>query len=193
MNIFILSEQVNPHAHHAQNAQFHCDKHVVKMIAESVQMLVTALATKQYIELGTYLPASLVDKLPCLPLAAGHAKHPCVQWVKQDILHFNYVALLAQALCAEHQYRYPLSADHVYSSWITELVSFLTSECFGMYAPLPTNFAVAVKSLNLRSTSTPHIQALDIYRKYYFKDKQGFASWKKRQKPVWWLLMEETI
>jgi hypothetical protein len=191
VNIFILSEQLDPAAHHEQNAQFHCDKHVIKMIAESVQMLVTSLATRQYSELGIYLPASIVDNLPCKPLGLSMSKHPCVEWVKQDIKHFNYLALLAWHLCIEHQYRYPLSAEHAYAAWLADLVNFLEVQGLAYSCPIPDNFAVAVKSVGLRSTSTPHIEALNIYRGYYFEDKQGFATWKKRQKPVWWLLLEE--
>jgi len=190
MNIFILSEEIDPQVHYRQNAEFHCDKHVVKMIAESAQILVTALHGKAYPEFGTYIPDSLAN-FPCKPLSSGHAKHPCVEWTCKSIIHFNYVARLAQALCNEHQYRYPLSCDHTYSRWIDMLVSYLTRCGIGQNIQLPTQFAVAVKNVTLRSTATPHLDALRIYREYYFKDKKGFATWRRRQKPVWWLLMED--
>lgn len=191
MNIFILSEQTSPQHHYRQNAEFHCDKHVVKMIAESVQMLVTALHSRAYPELGTYMPASVVDSMPCRPLARGHSKHPCVQWTCQSILNLNYLACLAQALCNEHQYRYPLSCDHTYSRWISDLVDHLTSCGYGPSAQIPDSFAVAIKTTKLQSTNTDHITAMNLYRSYYFRDKKGFATWRRRQKPVWWLLLED--
>jgi hypothetical protein len=191
MNIFILSEQTDPRLHHCQNAEFHCDKHVVKMIAESTQMLVTAFPRMVSHYVPDSLVNSLVNNMPCNPLGTSMSKHPCMEWVKKDILHFNYLALLAWQLCCEHQYRYPLSPQHAYSQWLEDLVILLESKGLGYDCPIPTHFAVAVKDEKLRSVETSHIKALDIYRRYYFKDKQGFASWKKRQKPVWWILLED--
>ena len=184
MNIFILSEQINPQAHYAQQAEFHIDKHVVKMIAESVQIAVTVLSNLPEIEVGVF---------PCKPLGKGHAKHPCVEWASASLTNLNYVICLARALCKEHQYRYPLSPEHAYSAWITHAWYRMATLGYGTTAPLPTSFAVAVKDVSKRSTSVDHLQAMHTYRRYYFSDKAGFASWKKRQKPVWWILMEETI
>lgn len=192
MNIFILSEQIKSADHYRQQAEFHIDRHVVKMIAESTQMLVTALATKQFPEL-LYLPDSLINTLPCKPLSASMRKHPCTVWTSANITNLNYLACLAQALCIEHQYRYPLSPEHIYASWLNELVAYLSSKGYGQSHKLPTHFAVAVKDINLRSTNTSHIDALDIYRRYYYNDKVAFATWKKRQKPVWWLMMEDNM
>jgi hypothetical protein len=55
MNIFLLSYERNAHKHFAEQAAFHCDKHVIKMIAESTQMLVTALHphTNEILEIPT--------------------------------------------------------------------------------------------------------------------------------------------
>lgn len=195
MNIFILSEEREPLVHYAQQAQFHIDKHVVKMIAESVQMLVTALYAKPS-PLATqsgYLPASIVDVLPCKPLSASMTKHPCTQWTCASIENFNYLACLALQLCYEHQYRYPLSAQHAYMPWLSALVAELTRLGFGPNYTLPTQFAVAVKNANKRSIATDHVDALDIYRSYYVRDKRAIATWKKRMKPVWFILREELM
>lgn len=193
MNIFILSEQTNPVAHYNQNAEFHCDKHVVKMIAESTQLIVTALCQTSYAELGIYMPDSIVGMMPCKPLGAAHAKHPCAIWTKQSIANLNYVACLALQLCNEHQCRYPLSATHAYMPWLSELVSYLSVKGFGYNAPLPTCFAIAIKSAAKQSVNSNLSDAVAAYRAYYFSDKRGFATWRKRMKPVWWLLLEESL
>lgn len=197
MNIFILSEEREPLVHYQQQAQYHIDKHVVKMIAESTQMLVTVLAAqprhlKQLDKLASW--PHIADNLPCKPLSASTTKHPCTGWTASRIEHFNYLACLALQLCHEHRYRYPLSAEHAYMPWLQALVSTLTVDFnLGPTAALPTQFAIAVKDANKRSIAADHANALDTYRRYYVRDKRSFATWKKRMKPMWFLLREELM
>jgi hypothetical protein len=180
MNIFILTYEIDPPRHYKLNSQFHCDKHVIKMITESVQMLVTAY--------HDFMPTPAGDlKLPCRPLAAGHAKHPCVLWLRQNITHYNYLAQLAQSLCLEKQSRWPLNADHDYHYFLDVLTSHIHSiHGLSHRSPLPQTFATAVKSETLRSTNTPHDAAVTIYRSYYIQDKAGFATWRGIGSPYWW-------
>ena len=183
MNIFVLSYSAIPQVHYKENARMHCDKHVVKMITESVQMLVTVLP--RYF--SSYVAIDLEP--PCRPLAAGHAKHPCVLWLWQDITHFNYLAQLAQSLCEEKQARWPLNADHEYQIFIWQLCQRLqTIHDLTDQTKLPETFATAVKSETLRSTNTPHVEAVTIYRDYYIRDKASFATWRGVGKPDWWPL-----
>jgi len=56
MNLFILS--TDP----VQAAQAHCDKHVIKMILETCQMLYTAHWTAAYPDLLTKTKKQLIDK-----------------------------------------------------------------------------------------------------------------------------------
>jgi len=192
MNIFILSEEREPLVHYAQQAQYHIDKHVVKMIAESTQMLVTSLVTTYNAGKLAAAP-KIANNMPCKPLSASMTKHPCTQWTCASIINTNYLACLALQLCHEHQYRYPLSAEHAYMPWLSSLVAELTMLGFGPTAALPSQFAVAVKDANKRTIATDHANALDIYRDYYVRDKRSFATWKKRMKPMWFLLREELM
>lgn len=194
MNIFILSEEREPLIHYAQQAQYHIDKHVVKMIAESTQMLVSALYFgSNYDSTIGRLSMGFWHNAPCRPLSASMMKHPCTRWTVCCIEHFNYVACLALQLCQEHQYRYPLSPEHAYMPWLRQLVNKLSEMGFGPCYELPASFAVAVKDASKRTTSADHATALDIYRSYYVRDKRSFATWKKRMKPVWYLLREELL
>lgn len=190
MNIFILSEERNPDIHFEQQAAYHVDKHVVKMIAECTQMLVTALATESLVSqpANLFLQSNIIAQTPCKPLSLSMRKHPCTKWTAANIQNFHYVAQLAVALVNEHKYRYPLSWEHAYGRWLVSL-----AELLAVHAPvflMPQNFAVAVKSVALRSESTPHADTVAIYRDYYMHDKAGIASWKRRAKPAWWLLRE---
>lgn len=79
MNIFILD--INP----VLAAQYQCDKHVVKMVLESAQILST-------INGGPYKPT--------------HANHPCVAWARENSGNYAWLALHAIALCHEYTTRY---------------------------------------------------------------------------------------
>lgn len=183
MNIFILSHQTNPIMHHVENASYHCDKHVVKMIAESTQMLVTALPYMLKESSG------FLDNTPCKPLSAGHAKHPCTLWTCADIRNFNYLSMLAWSLCVEHQYRYPLSPEHAYLPWLRDLAAFMHDQGLGPACKMPDNYAMAIKDVDQRAGDLETVVA--EYRAYYVRDKARFATWKKRMTPVWFMLASE--
>lgn len=80
MNIFVLDE--NPRL----AAQYHCDKHVVKMVLETAQILSTVSG------LGPY--------------KATHHKHPCVLWTGTNQANFNWLVELGLELSAEYTHRY---------------------------------------------------------------------------------------
>lgn len=182
MNIFILSNNRFPATHYAENARYHIDKHVVKMILESTQMLCTALAHASYANL---ISPNLRTSAPCKSLAVGMRKHPCTVWTMSSITYFNYLTRLAIALCNEHQYRYPLSPDHEYSDWLKYLGQDLDDLGLTVAASLPEMFATAVKSPELRSSFRPWRETVNIYRNYYYQDKLSFAKWTNRPIPYW--------
>ena len=84
MNIFFL------HSNAKMAAIFHCDKHVVKMIIESAQLLSTA--HHEHGHSVTYKPT--------------HKNHPSAVWARSSRLHYNYVYDLAIGLCHEYTKRY---------------------------------------------------------------------------------------
>jgi len=84
MNIFFL------HSNAKMAAIFHCDKHVVKMIIESAQLLSTAHHENGHSV--TYKPT--------------HKNHPSAMWTRSSRLHYNYVYDLAIGLCHEYTNRY---------------------------------------------------------------------------------------
>lgn len=79
MNIFVLD------ANHMLAAKYQCDKHVVKMILETAQMLST-------INGGPYKPT--------------HANHPCTVWARESTSNYYWLWLHGLALCAEYKARY---------------------------------------------------------------------------------------
>lgn len=190
MNIFLLSNAIDPLTHYDEQATYHCDKHIIKMIAESTQMLVTAMTVNNLLPGFSLLQNQhILDRLPCKPLGASMQKHPCTIWASESLTNFNYLACLARALCREHGYRYPLSTSHAYESWLYDLADMLRKDFnVNSSSPLPTHFAVAIKDADKRSTHTPHHEAVKLYRSYYVADKIGFATWKRRGTPVWFMM-----
>jgi len=194
MNIFLLSYERKAHKHFLEQAAYHCDKHVIKMIAESTQMLVTAMSSPSFTLRNSYqLPSCQPSQLPCKALATSHANHPCVRWTAASINHVHYLVRLAIALCNEKKKRWPIKADHVYETWLHDLNQDLFRLGFEDYDPLPMDFAVAVKDDVLRSTATPHHQAVAIYRSYYVADKAAMATWKKVMTPIWYQMDLELV
>lgn len=91
MNIFVL------HLLPKLAAQHHCDKHVIKMILETAQLLYSA-----HHMLGT-------GELPEGAYKKTHVNHPCALWVRESLANYTWLAELGWELCKEYQYRY---GDH---------------------------------------------------------------------------------
>ena len=112
MNIFILDR--NPKI----AASYHCDKHVVKMILESAQMLSTAhwiklLESKQKSaadfkrvkDMKEYLYSETNKKLHP-PYKLTHHRHPCTIWTHQTKENYMWHVCLFKELCTEYTRRY---------------------------------------------------------------------------------------
>ena len=90
MNIFYLS--ADPHA----AAQAQGDKHVVKMILESAQMLSTAHRVLDGDKSGDNKGA----------YKATHKNHPSNVWARENSANYKWLREHAMALCKEYSRRY---------------------------------------------------------------------------------------
>lgn len=86
MNIFILDTDPK------LAAKYHCDRHVVKMVLESAQMLSTVLS-------GPYKPT--------------HRHHPCTKWVSESRDNAEWLCLLMHWLNQEYKERWNKCDDHL--------------------------------------------------------------------------------
>lgn len=90
MNIFVLDKDP------VKAAQFHCDKHVVKMITESAQMLST-------VHHMCGIPPSMdVNQI----YLKAHVNHPCTIWARTTLDNYNWLVDLGIALCSEYTWHY---------------------------------------------------------------------------------------
>ena len=155
MNIFVLS--LSPR----KAAQFHCDKHVVKMILETAQLLYCV-----HWVCGTPLPSGAYKKT--------HPNHPCGIWARTSLGNYRWLCALGHWLCVEFTFRYGKvhkTAKHL--AWLTANEPCLPE--LGL-----TSFAQAMP------IEYKHEDPVEAYRTFYRLNKQGvrgIVTYKKRPVP----------
>ncbi len=161
MNIFFLDNDP------ANAARMHCDKHVVKMVVESTQMLCTVLN-----EAGIVIPGAY---------KSTHAHHPCVLWASESPENFLWLLTLALNLDAQYAFRYKkchkchglLIAISVYFNTHLKNHSMWKSQDFTTPPQcMPDEY---------RDEDAP-----TAYRQYYKGEKSKFAKWAHSGEPEWW-------
>ena len=156
MNIFILD--TDP----VQSAKWLCDKHVVKMVIETAQLLSSA-----HWKLGS--------KAPYKPT---HSNHPCAVWARSSLQNYQWLVTHGLSIADEFEARYgKVHKTKDVLLWLRDnLPPTIPSK--GL-----TPFAVAIKpEYQSQSDKT---DVVSLYRTYYKLDKARFATW-KRSKPAWW-------
>ncbi len=151
MNIFILDNDIE------KCARFHCDKHVVKMILESAQMLSTGVRL------------SGLDE----GYKMTHSNHPCCLWVSESLSNWNWLRELAKALNEEYRYRFEKSINHKSYDVIASL-SLPNIRDLGL-----TPF------VQVMPEAYRHKNPVHAYRNYYKGEKSNIFKWTKRADPPW--------
>ena len=154
MNIFILDE--NPQL----SAEYHCDKHCVKMILETAQLLCGAF------EKGD------------APYKRTHYNHPCAKWSRESQSNYLWLVDFGKELATEYTKRYGKTHKSLaVISWCGDNFKSLN---------LPKNpmtpFALAMPD------KYRHLDPVKSYRDYYLGEKSEIAEWKHSKKPTWFKL-----
>jgi hypothetical protein len=162
MNIFVLD--ANP----ITAARFHNDRHVVKMILESCQLMATA----HYSLDGSF------DWRDNVQLRPTHVNHPCAVWVRSGHYAYGWVHALCGALLTEYRNRY--NKVHAYSQhwehlWLRPANLPLDSRLFGN-SPHPLCMPETCKVRRGRAPNAQWDTVLS-YRNYYVQEKQHLAQW----------------
>ena len=163
MNIFFLDTDVK------LSAQYHVDKHVVKMILETAQLLCSA----------QHLNGNIDKEL--IPYKMTHKNHPCAIWARQSLPNYLYLCELGLALGEEYTYRYGKTHKSVeVIKWcLTNKPNIPDTEFTCPPLAMPDEFKTV-------SNTYPITSAVLSYRKYYKGAKSDLASWKKREVPTWY-------
>ena len=165
MNIFVL----DPDPKIA--AQMHLNKHVIKMILESAQMICTTHHLHPNLDVSSYN----------IPYKKTHMNHPCTKWVRSSLSNYKWLMELTSELNTEYRYRYDKDVNH--KSW--DAIKDL---------PLPalddigfTEWARAMPD-ECKIDNNPILS----YRKYYIIFKKDFAKWKNRDVPNWFTISDDS-
>jgi len=176
MNIFVLDK--NP----KKAAKEHCDKHVVKMIVESAQMLSTAhrildgTPVKKPSKSGKTMQwhYELTDEREDKLYKAVHAKHPCTIWTMESNENYNWHWDLFNALCDEyiHRYKKVHKTDYLLR---------------GALLQLPKNIPHC-KMTPFRQAMFEECKQEDTVQAYrtYYHAKTFKMAWTNRNTPDWW-------
>lgn len=168
MNIFVLS------LNHAENASFYSDKHVSKMLLEACQLLCTT----------HHLTGTDPSEIP---YKKTHPNHPCSIWTRESLGNYIWLVELANSLSREYEIRFGK----------THGCKRVVEWCFTNFPKIEkkeiTDFAIAINHEKFPGCKMDN--ALDSYREYYKKYKQGFMmrgkfiphKWTVRNKPEFML------
>ena len=168
MNIFYLDTDIK------KSVQYHSDKHVVKMIVETAQLLSTAHRVLDGTQIGKHW--ALSDHREQLLYKATHINHPCAIWVRSGEQQYDYASQLLFHLIYEYKYRYKNRIHKCEDIMITTSTPPFNIPKIGWTDPpqcMPDD-----------SKDADTVQA---YRKYYMNHKRSFAKWTSRETPGWFI------
>jgi len=152
MNIFKLDESP------VVSAKYACDKHVVKMILESAQMLCS------------------VQPEGTAPYKRSFYNHPCTKWVRASARNYEWLLLHAYALCDEYTRRYgKVHKTQAVIDW-----------CDNNRLELPDIGLTKQPTCMPDYCKTDSV--VESYRKYYINEKAKFAKWKNGNIPSWFVV-----
>jgi hypothetical protein len=161
MNIFYLSEKPD------ECAEMHNDKHCVKMILESAQMLSTA-----HRELDG-------NNVPDILYKSTHKNHPSTIWARSSKQHYNWLFRLFRMLSAEYSIRYSEHNFKVHKTW-DKLGKILET------APKNIKDNGWVEPPQCMPDHCKRPNTIDAYRNYYMTEKASISRWKYSNQPTWW-------
>lgn len=157
LNIFHLDK--NP----KQTAMQHCDKHVVKMILETAQMLCTAYQKHFGEDKELYKTA--------------FPNHPMTLWVGESLSNYMWSMVLLNNLLFEYNYRYNKvhKTKEIYKKLVDRVGNILKiDDSKGLTIP-PLCMPDKYKNGNY----------INSYRDYYKSEKKQFAKYTNREIPSW--------
>lgn len=158
-------------------AEYHADKHVVKMILEYNQILCTThrLLDGTRVLIGSKSPRYIMrdPNLEELLYKTTHQNHPSTVWVRKSAQHYNWLYNLMVSLLAEYTHRY--GKTHA----CTKLVDALKHPPKNLQDNGWVDVSLAMPE---EFKSVDHIES---YRNYYKFGKADLLQFKNREKPEW--------
>lgn len=164
MNIFYLDHDP------VEAARAQCNKHVVKMILESAQMLCTA-------HHACPSDAERPEKF----YKQAHLNHPSTIWVRTTTANYEWMIIHALALCEEYTLRYgKVHASQSLIEWCADNIPDIPdAEMTKIPQCMPDEFKEEC--------------GVSAYRHFYNVNKRAAFKcvWTHRTEPQWWWKEEE--
>lgn len=154
MNVFVLDMDL------LKCAEYHTDKHVVKMITETVQLLSSAYYSTNEEEVAPY--------------KISHYNHPWARWARTTVSNRWWLSCLGIALYGEYKYRYG-DKHHRGGDLIIYMRQFPPALSEGGLTQMPMCMPEECKIGGV----------VESYREYYRRHKKHIFKWTGRDKPFW--------
>ena len=153
MNIFYVDHDP------VKCAEYHVDRHVVKMIVEYAQLMSTA--------------HRILDNNDNV-YQATHVNHPSTIWTRKTTSNYEWLFQLWTCLLDEYAYRY--GRKHATSKLYPILFNAPRNIAQGEFTQPTPAMPDEYKVLN---------DSIASYRAFYTHAKKHLLSWKKRNPPQW--------
>ena len=142
-------------------ARYHCDKHVVKMIVETGQMLCTAYQRHYGLKDDLYKPA--------------YPHHPMTKWVGNTLGNYFFTMKLFNHLLDEYNYRY--------NKWHkSSRINLLLNGKYIKWHNMTGEFTTPPLCMPDEYKLDDYIQS---YKNYYIGEKMYFAKYNYSETPYW--------
>lgn len=151
MNIFILDYDFE------KNAQYLCNRHIVKLPLEQAQMLCSVYYYTDFIPNNIYKPTQ--------------PNNACMKWARESLSNWLWLAASTIEMCIEYTYRY--NKKHA----CLEIVENLTIPHIKDIGLTPF--------VQIMPNRYKNINVVTAYRNYYLGEKQHLFKWKYREIPYW--------
>ncbi|MGA0867033.1 MAG: pyrimidine dimer DNA glycosylase/endonuclease V [Candidatus Nanopelagicaceae bacterium] len=161
MNIFFV------HPDPREAARQLCDKHICKMILESVQMLSTAHPEGE-------APYGCIK---------SHINHPCTKWARETYPNYDWLVDHLLEMCSEYTSRYgKVHKMEDAAKWLKDN----QPSCIDRPAAPMTKPPQCMPD-DCKCNDGFFWDAIEGYRKYYKQEKAYFAKWKNGNTPKWFV------
>ena len=174
----------------------HNDRHVVKMVLESAQLLSTAHRVIDGMPYRTTAPSGKIKSIISLPgervielteptfklgiankqcYLATHVNHPCARWVRESRSNYDWLFQLMLELDVERRKRFNPAVGK-------------TVREFGWFLARPPGGLQDIGFTEPAQAMPEHLRGgdpVEAYRRYYRLHKQHLAKWSRRERPSW--------
>ena len=141
-----------------------CDKHIIKMVLETAQLLSGAVQI-------------LLDLEDVKLYKVTHHNHPCAVWTRESRGNFEWLISYGLELCYEYTRRY----HRIHKS--QAVMEYIQNKYTRLEFP-SESFTMPPKCMPDQYKISNNV--VECYREYYKKDKVSFAKWKYTDQPHWW-------